>query len=226
MTVLFLVCFVSVARTQTLTATAQVTIQHVKGSDAHDNSNVVVWLTPLAATPSPAEMPLKRYTITQKNKQFVPHVLAVPVGTKIEFPNKDPFFHNVFSLYKGKRFDLGLYEAGSSRTVLFDRPGVSFIFCNIHPNMSAYVLAVESPYFDTSGKDGHISISGLVPGRYRLQVWYERAETSELAKFARNVEIGSSDVNLGSLHIAESTRFQPEHANKHGEPYDPEQTPY
>jgi plastocyanin len=198
------------------------------GTDATkaDDSNVVVWLKPASGSTQLNPPESKHYTVTQKDKQFIPHVLAVPVGTKVEFPNKDPFFHNVFSLYQGKRFDLGLYEAGSSREVLFNKPGVSFIFCNIHPNMSAYVLALETPHFGTSDKNGRIAIHGVPWGRYRLEVWHERAESGELAKLSKIVEVGGPATSLGTIEVRESARFQPEHLNKQGKPYDPELPPY
>ncbi|HVT98050.1 MAG TPA: hypothetical protein VHE33_11130, partial [Acidobacteriaceae bacterium] len=107
----------------------------------------VVWLKPLQPVdPAPAE-PHKSYTLLQKNRSFIPHLLVVPVGSHVEFPNEDPFYHNVFSLFDGKRFDLGLYEAGSTKTVTFSREGVSYIFCNIHPEMSAVVLALATPFY-------------------------------------------------------------------------------
>ena len=109
---------------------------------------MVLWLTSVggAATPSsPPQPDSNRPRLVQKNKSFEPHVLVVPVGSSVEFPNRDPFFHNVFSLFEGKRFDLGLYEAGSTRNVVFDKPGISYIFCNIHSEMSAVVIAVEQP---------------------------------------------------------------------------------
>jgi hypothetical protein len=184
-----------------------------------------MWLTPINGS-APPLLPKRHYTITQKDKNFVPHVLAVPVGTSVEFPNKDPFFHNVFSLYQGKRFDLGLYEAGNSRQVLFDKPGVSFIFCNIHPNMSAYVLALETPYFGISDKKGSIAITGVPAGQYQLHLWYERAETLQLDKLSRIVSIGNTDLRLGTIEIEESPNFKPTHPNKHGREYDPELVPY
>jgi plastocyanin len=227
--VLCLLCLLSVvavAQEQRATVHLQVKVEHASGADGGDDRNVIVWLQPLDSTADPKARPAQHYSITQKNKEFIPHVLAVPVGTKIEFPNKDPFFHNVFSLYQGKRFDLGLYEAGTTREVLFDRPGVSFIFCNIHPDMSAYVVALQTPYFDTTGKDGRIVIAQVPAGRYRLQVWYERAETADLAKLSRVVEISGRDTDLGTIEVPESAKSQPEHSNKHGKAYDPEQPPY
>ena len=117
------------------------------GHPVNDASNVVVWLTPLGATPAPSLPPQQRSEIpqlVQKNKMFHPSLLVIPAGGQVEFPNQDPFFHNVFSLFDGKRFDLGLYESGTTQFVKFDKPGISFIFCNIHAQMSAVVVAVNT----------------------------------------------------------------------------------
>ena len=99
----------------------------------------------------------------QRNKSFDPHLLVVPVGSVVAFPNRDPFFHNVFSLFEGKRFDLGLYEAGSTRDVHFDKPGISYIFCNIHPEMSAVVVALDTPYYGISDQHGQVVITRMCP---------------------------------------------------------------
>ncbi|MGC2291181.1 MAG: hypothetical protein WA450_04540 [Candidatus Acidiferrales bacterium] len=133
-----------------------------------DESNVAVWLVPLdrtAVNPSIWANKGKPPRLVQRNKTFEPHVLIVPIGTVVEFPNKDPFFHNIFSLYDGRRFDLGLYESGSKRTVTFDRPGVSFLFCNIHAEMSAVIVAVETPYFGLSDRSGRVIIPNVPDGR-------------------------------------------------------------
>ena len=103
--------------------------------------------------------------LAQKNKAFDPSLLVITKGSSVEFPNRDPWFHNVFSLFNGKRFDLGLYEAGSSRTVHFDREGISYIFCNIHPEMSAVVVVLGTPYFSVTNKDGEFTIQNVPPGR-------------------------------------------------------------
>lgn len=215
------VCFA-----QHATVKAQIKVLPADNTKSLDYGNAVLWLKVLNGLDNLPTRKTRHYSIVQKDKSFSPHVLAVPLGTRVEFPNKDPFFHNVFSLFQGKRFDLGLYEAGSSREVLFDKPGVSFIFCNIHPGMSAYVIALDTPYFDTSDKQGNISIPGVPPGKYLLEVWYERAESAALSKLSRTVEIGSEDVALGTIEIQESAKFRPEHLNKHGKQYDPEVTPY
>src|SRR5215471_6640516 len=114
-----------------------------------EQSSIVVWLEPLDAAP-PAHVlssTQPKLSLTQKNKSFEPHFLVVEVGSVVNFPNRDPFFHNVFSLFNGKRFDLGLYEAGTTRQVRFDRPGVCYIFCNIHSEMSAVVVVLDTPYY-------------------------------------------------------------------------------
>src|SRR5207244_5963197 len=103
---------------------------------------------PISAQLPPAQPPLAqpRAQLLQKKKSFSPHMVVIQVGSAVEFPNQDPFFHNVFSLFEGRRFDLGLYEAGATRSVVFNRPGISYIFCNIHPEMSAVVVTLKTPY--------------------------------------------------------------------------------
>jgi hypothetical protein len=156
----------------------------------------------------------------QKDKQFIPHLLIVPVGTNVEFPNADPFFHNVFSLFNGKRFDLGLYESGSTRSVRFDREGASYIFCNIHPEMGAVVLALNTPYYGTSGPDGTIVIHGVPPGSYRLNVWSERAKPIEPEDFPREIQIATTATNLGIIQMkATDSGGNNNHKNKFGEAY-------
>ena len=123
----------------------------------------------------------QRPRLVQRNKSFDPHLLIVPVGSVVAFPNRDPFFHNVFSLFEGKRFDLGLYEAGSTRDVHFDKTGISYIFCNIHPEMSAVVVALDTPYYGISDRHGQVVISGVPSGKYVLRVWHESALPETLA---------------------------------------------
>ena len=125
-----------------------------------DASGVVVWLESLEGA-SPRG-PLTRQKILQRGKRFTPHVMAVERGAEVYFPNLDPFFHNVFSLYEGKRFDLGLYASGETRPVIFNRVGISYIFCNIHPRMSAIVVTLATPYFAISDEEGAVTI-GNVP---------------------------------------------------------------
>jgi plastocyanin len=189
-----------------------------------DASNVVIWLTPVdpadtvAATPAHAQaMP----QITQTNKSFEPHVLVIQKGTEVKFPNRDPFLHNVFSLFDGKRFDLGFYEAGSSKTVHFDRAGVSFLFCNIHPEMSAAVVAVDTPYFGMSDSSGHVNIPNVPDGRYQLNVWYERSLPEDLKGLSHAVTISDAARSLEPIRVNENPNFTLEHKNKYGQDYIP-----
>src|SRR5437870_9046175 len=186
-----------------VTVTARVAL--VNGADggrSHEAVNVVLWLTPASETPdSPAAEAMQRARLAQHNKSFDPHVVVVPVGSVVAFPNRDPFFHNVFSLFEGKRFDLGLYEAGSTRDVLFDKAGISYIFCNIHPEMSAVVIAVNTPYYGASDKRGEITIPNVPPGRYTLRMWYEAALPDKLDALTREITISESTANLGLLRV-------------------------
>jgi plastocyanin len=196
------------------------------GKTPSDASDVVVWLKPLDRTVAAGEYSSrKRAQLVQHNKSFQPHVLVVPVGSVVDFPNRDPFFHNVFSLFDGKRFDLGLYEAGATNSVRFDRPGVSFLFCNIHPEMSAVVVAVDTPYFGISDRSGNISIPGVPDGKYEFHLWYERSLPDDLKNLTRSVTISSSSKDLGSIRIPENPSFSSAHKNKYGQDYTPPSTP-
>jgi plastocyanin len=139
---------------------------------APDRRTAVVYLesAPRGAFEVP---PPGRAVLDQRDETFVPHVLAVPVGTTVEFPNSDRVFHNVFSLSKARRFDLGRYPRGASRSVRFDRPGMVRVFCEIHSHMSAFVLVFAHRFFDTTDDEGLYRIEGVPPGTYTLAVWHE-----------------------------------------------------
>jgi plastocyanin len=193
-----------------------------------DLSNVVVWLTPIGnSVPAPTTLETARIPpiLTQRDKTFEPHVLVVEVGTLVQFPNKDTFFHNIFSLFDGKRFDLGLYEAGTTRSVRFDRPGISYLFCNIHAEMSAVVVVVETPYFAMSNRSGIISIPDVPEGRYQMHVWYERSLPEDLKGLTTLVTISDSTRNLGAIKVVENPNFTLAHKNKYGQDYVPPPTP-
>jgi len=216
---------------QTLTVTGRVTLlgPASRGRRA-DNSNAVVYLTPLQRiTPAPPVKnapELRRYQLVQKNKRFIPHLLVVPVGAEVEFPNHDPFFHNVFSLFEGKRFDLGLYEAGATRTITFNRPGVSYIFCNIHPEMSAVVIVAKYPYYGVSNAAGEVTISAVPAGRYRLYIWHERCLPEALSSLSREVDLSPGSTSLGELRLPESGDLLSKHKNMYGRDYDPNASSY
>ncbi len=190
-----------------------------QGKPVKDESGAVVWLTPVGRTIT-NPVPEKAFWLTQKNKQFEPHLLVVPVGSEVEFPNGDPFFHNVFSVHDGVRFDLGLYESGSSKEVRFSRPGVSYIFCNIHPEMSAVIIALTSPYYAITGQSGTYSISGVAPGDYDLHFWYERADGEQLKALTKRVSLTSSPASIGLTAISQTPSLAEHHKNKFGQDYE------
>lgn len=215
-----LLTYGSFLQAQNVTVSAKIALQNVKSNRTPKAGNVILWLTPLDSNDPVVPPGSSRPRLTQKNKSFVPHVLVVPVGSEVEFPNRDPFFHNVFSLFEGKRFDLGLYEAGSTRNVRFDKVGISYIFCNIHPEMSAVVIAVGTPYYGTSDKRGQIEIPNVPPGRYNLRMWYEAALPDKLDALSREVKISETTANLGLLRL-DATELAQTHKNKYGRDYEP-----
>src|SRR5215469_8852894 len=160
--------FVAPAVAEMATVRGRLEVVVRTGKARHEPPPVaVVWLTPVTSANDPPAMPRSQpdnLRLVQRHKSFEPHVLVVPAGASVEFPNRDPFFHNVFSLFEGKRFDLGLYEAGTSRMVRFDRPGVSYIFCNIHPEMSAVVITLDTPWYSVSKGSGQLSIADVPYG--------------------------------------------------------------
>ena len=191
------------------------------GKPVTDASQVVVWLTPLSAVsetaPSQSPQPLR---LVQRHKSFDPHLLVVQAGSMVQFPNDDPFFHNVFSLFEGKRFDLGLYEAGSTRSVLFDKPGICYLFCNIHPEMSAVVVVLKTRYYAVSDHAGEIAIADVPPGRYEMQVWNERSLPDDLKSLIRQLDISGSAYSLGTIFVRLNPNHSMAHKNKYGRDYD------
>ena len=147
-------------------------VVRVKGRSQKD---VVVWLEGSAPAPPSGR---RRIVLDQRNLQFSPRVLAVSVGTKVEMPNSDRVFHNVFSFHDGKRFDLGLYPVGTAKVVTFDKPGLSRIFCNIHPTMAAYILAVDSGYVAVSDARGQFAMTRVPHGSYTYHAWRPGDETT------------------------------------------------
>jgi RNA polymerase sigma-70 factor, ECF subfamily len=189
--------------------TGHVKLFHVDLAETlEDGSGVVVWLSPTQTGQKPQlSTPLPHYRMMQHHKMFEPHLLVVPEGSIVEFPNHDPWFHNVFSVSRSRRFDLGLYRAGVQKAVRFDRAGASYLFCSIHPEMTAVVLTVDSTYFGVSEKTGHISIGNVPPGKYFLHIWYENATPQTLEALRRAIFVGDGGRNLPTISIALSNRI-------------------
>ena len=189
--------------------TAQVRLFDANSGEAlKDSSEAVVWLVPLYTVRKArlnAELPHRR--VTQHNKMFEPHLLVVPAGTTVEFPNYDPWLHNVFSVSRSRRFDLGLYGAGVQKAVRFDRAGVSYLFCNIHPEMMAVVLTVDSTYFGVSDNSGYISIGNVPPGKYLLHVWHARAMRQTLEALQRALVVRDGNFSEPMIAITLANRI-------------------
>jgi plastocyanin len=185
-----------------------------------DYSGVVVWLQPLSG-PLPPAVPSRPAVMIQKNKTFTPHVLAIPVGGSVSFPNLDPIFHNAFSNFNGQIFDVGLYKPGSSRTVPFMREGIVRVFCDIHPQMSAVIAVLATPYFAVSDKSGSFEIMNVLPGDYRLHVFHERAAPETLDTLEHKITVETALLVLPPLTISESGYLPAPHKNKYGKDYPP-----
>lgn len=181
----------------------------------------VLWLVPLSDLHPPLFVPRTDYVLLQKNKMFSPHLLVVPVGASVTFPNSDPFFHNVFSLFDGKRFDLGLYESGKSKHVTFSREGVSYIFCNIHPEMSAVVISLTTPLYSAADASGRFDIAGVSEGDYEVHLWVEGPPQATLDRWTRKLHLSAEYPTLGVFSLSTPSPASP-HTNKFGQPYTPE----
>jgi hypothetical protein len=189
---------------------------------AHQVVPAVIWLEPLAGTPALPFLPHGHYVLLQKNRTFIPHLQVIPVGAAVQFPNADPFFHNVFSKFDGKSFNLGLYEPGSSKSVTFSRAGVSYIFCNIHPEMSAVVLALTTPLYAIADGNDSFVLSNIPPGNYTLHVWIESIPQSTLEGLSRQVSVPAKVVDLGELKAPIPRGRAMTHDNMFGQAYAPD----
>jgi hypothetical protein len=187
---------------------------------SHSTVPAVVWLESLPGTDKLTFAPHGHYTLLQENRTFIPHLQVIPVGSVVDFPNADPFFHNVFSLFEGKRFDLGLYEAGSSRSVTFSHEGLSYIFCDIHPEMSAVVLALSTPLYSIAAADNSFAMRNIPLGDYRMRIWIEGVPKSVLDGLSRHLRLSSGPLDLGTLSAPISRQSNMTHSNKFGNPYD------
>ncbi len=185
-----------------------------------DYSGVVAWLEPAAGMPQ-VRAAAGHAQMIQKNKTFSPHVLAISMGTIVDFPNFDPIFHNAFSNYNGQIFDIGLYAPGATRSIAFRREGVVRVFCNIHPAMSAVIVVLQAPYFTLSAKNGTFQITGVPAGSYRLHVFHERATEQTLAALTRPIEVTDEPLQLGPIQVSESGYLELPHQNKFGKDYPP-----
>jgi plastocyanin len=188
----------------------RITIQEKSNAASPDLGDAVVYLEGPGVALAPT-----RFEIAISDKTFSPHVLVVPVGTTVAFPNHDPFDHNVFSVSDSNSFDLGLYGRGEGKATVFRYPGLVRVFCNVHPRMVALVQVMATHHFTQAGGDGSFTVSGVEPGTYKLHVWHERASQ----EFVRDVVVGPNGVAEIQVALnAREFRWQP-HKNKFGKDY-------
>ena len=187
-----------------------------------DFKDVVVWLDPTEGRATiPAGAP-HRAQMKQEDKHFIPHVVAIPVGGIVDFPNKDPFYHNAFSNYSGQHFDVSLYPPYTTKSVVFTRPGIVRVFCNIHATMGAVIAVLDTPWFAVSKASGAWEIRGVPTGSYRLHVFHERATEETLNDLERPVTVeGAAALALPKITISETGYIPAPHKNKHGQDYPP-----
>jgi len=144
-----------------------------------------------------SKLAAQRAVIDQRELKFIPRVLPVIAGTTVEFPNNDKTFHNVFSASETNKFDLGLYPSSETRIATFDKPGVMKILCNVHPNMEAYVVVKDHPYFAATEKRGNYRINDVPLGKYRLEIWHPTFGTKVVSfQLVRGGEVLALDVDL------------------------------
>jgi plastocyanin len=177
-------------------------------------NETLVWLDPAGRAP---KKPGAAFSLTTRSKTFLPHVLAVPAGSTIAFPNEDPITHNLFSLTPGNTFDLGLYRKGTGKSRKFEAPGVVNVYCNIHPNMSAVVHVMATPYYGFADANGDYSFD-VPPGKYRVTAWNEQGGTA-----TSEIEVlGDGKVAGATLLTIDGRNFRAtQHTNKFGKTYKP-----
>lgn len=178
-------------------------------------TETLVWLEPAARVA--ARRPATFQMVT-RGKTLLPHVLAVPLGSTVEFPNDDPISHNLFSLSAGNNFDLGLYRRGAGKAYKFDKAGLVNVYCNVHPQMSAVIHVMTSPYYAFADAAGTYSLEDVPAGKYRLVAWNEQGGMSESP-----LEVSSGGQVTGAVALTlDSRNFrQQTHLNKEGKPYSP-----
>jgi plastocyanin len=175
-------------------------------------NETLVWLDPSGNAP---RRPGSTFTMTTRSKTFLPHVIAVPAGSTVNFPNEDPISHNLFSLTPRNTFDLGLYRKGPGKSHKFDSAGVVNVYCNVHPNMSAVVHVMSTPYYGFTDAQGSYSFD-VPPGKYKVTAWNEQAGTA-----SSEIEVKSDGTIAGATLLTLDARNQrlTQHTNKHGKPY-------
>ena len=177
------------------------------------NRSPVVTVVYAESLTGPTPVRPGHFTLEQQNKAFLPRILAIPAGSKVDFPNLDPIFHNVFSLSRPASFDLGLYRSGASKSHIFAEAATYRVFCNIHPQMTAVVLVLPTSFIAQFEGAGTYKMD-LPAGRYRITAWSERT-----SPVTTEVVVGDSDATAPDLALDESKFVALAHKNKFGQDY-------
>jgi plastocyanin len=181
----------------------------IKGGDKEDNGNIVITIEDVPSSTAGKLLA----EIAQKDKQFNPGLTVVTTGSKVEFPNQDKIFHNVFSVSEAARFDLGLYKSGESKTVKLRRAGVIDVYCNIHPEMVAQIKVVDTKHFAVTGSDGSFEIDGIPPGTYPIVAWQQYGE-----EYRGKVTVTSGGTASVSIELEQGKKPK-RHTRKDGTAY-------
>jgi plastocyanin len=187
----------------------RLTMLEKKGKPSPDLGAAVVYLERHAAPASPLAT-----EIAISDKEFVPRVVAVPVGSAVRFTNHDPFEHNVFSVSEPASFDLGQYGRGEGKQWTFTKPGLVRVFCNVHPRMVAFVHVLATRYYTQPAADGTFAIEDVAPGQYALHAWHERSP-----EVVRELSVAAAGVAGLEIQLDARGFHRPEHKNKFGEDY-------
>ena len=177
-------------------------------------NETLVWLEPAGS----ARMPKRAaatFTMTTRGKALIPHVLAIPIGSTVSFPNEDPISHNLFSLSSANSFDLGIYRAGAGKSHTFTTPGVVNVYCNVHPNMSSVIHVLSTPHYTFADANGNFTLTEVPPGHYEVVAW------NEMSGAARTpVDVGGGAVPPLALVLDARGYRAVQHQNKFGKTYD------
>lgn len=197
----------------TTSVSGQVTIVERPGEVAEDLGNTVVYLEPINAASRARLVGPANSVIALQSRQFSPRVRVVTEGSKIEFPNQDPFNHNVFSKTNGG-FDTGVFGRGKTRDQVFAPAGVYTLYCNVHPRMTAFVVALQTPHYTQAGADGRYVLDSVPPGRYKLHVWHDRATASIV-----DLTVSATGVRNHRVALDATGYKYVQHKNKLGQVY-------
>ena len=177
-------------------------------------NETLIWLEP--ASTRPVRRAPGTFQMFTRGKMLLPHVLVIPAGSTVEFPNDDPISHNLFSLSSNNEFDLGLYRRGAGKSHRFDSAGAVSVYCNVHPSMSAVIHVMNTPYYGFADKSGAFHLPDVPSGKYRLIAWNEQGGQTELP-----LDVVASGAMVPLITIDSRSYREAGHSNKLGKPYSP-----